>query len=137
MWHISELEKFENESEIDEDGEIDNVKESNSAVLLDKRYNGIESTVCSIVSDKKLPNGWLSAVQRARNQNIFSDRVIVESFFGRLCTFNLSGSKWRWSEEKHCQFLRFAVAQQMLIYYGTLYVQVMEYCADRFQIGCL
>lgn len=109
-WHISELEKLESEFEIDEDGEIDNSKDSYCAVLLDKGYSSIKSTVRGIVPDEKPPSGWLSATQRTRNENLFSDRVVVKNVLGRLCTFNLIGFKRPWSEEKYCQFLRFEVA---------------------------
>lgn len=107
-WYISELEKLKNE--IDDDGKIDNLKDSYRAMLLDKEYNGIKSIVRVIVPGKKPPNGWLSTTQRASNQNIFSDRLIVENFFGRLFTFNFIGSKWPRFEAKYCQFLLFSVA---------------------------
>lgn len=45
-----------------------------------------------------------------RNNHISSDRFLVEKYFGRLCTFNLFGSKWRWDERKVNTFLQFEIA---------------------------
>lgn len=34
----------------------------------------------------------------------------MENCFGRLCTFGLFGSKWRWAESKYQIFLKLGVA---------------------------
>lgn len=109
-WHERGLEKRVDETAINDDGELSNSYPDTWAILVDKGYTGLANTVRAIIPDKKPANGYLTTAQRTRNHNISSDRVIVENFFGRLCTFNLFGSKWRWDEEKYNDFFRFGMA---------------------------
>lgn len=59
---------------------------------------------------KMTANGWLSASDRQRNQDISSDRMIVEKYFGRLCSSNVIGGKWKWEGDVYDFVFMFAEA---------------------------
>lgn len=104
-------EKDENEvDELQDLGEMHSNFPKNWALLADKGYHGIQTDVRAIIPKKKPVNGALSSGDRTRNANISHDRVIVENFFGRLCTFGLFAQKWRWDEDKYTMFFQTGVA---------------------------
>lgn len=66
-------------------------------LLADKGYQGIHNTVRGITPMKKPPGSHLSPADMEANDNISSDRVIVENFFGRLKTlWSVTGSCYKW-----------------------------------------
>lgn len=73
-------------------------------------YTGLEASFRKILPDKEPANGCLTSQQNVCNKKISSDRVLIEKYFGRLCTFPLFGSKWRWDEHRNYRFLPFGVA---------------------------
>lgn len=71
------------------------------AVLRDKGYTGAERDVGAIIPCKKPPKGLLSVSDREQSKNISSDRVVVENYFERLCTFGFIGSEWTWGQSEY------------------------------------
>lgn len=65
---------------------------------------------CTVVPDKKPANRWLIVDQTVRNQIIFSDRVLIENYFGHLCMFTTCSFRWRWNVLKYFKYLRFRIA---------------------------
>lgn len=58
---------------------------------------------------KKSANGTLSLRDESFNRLVSSDRVLVENYFGKMCTlWALAASKWRLSEGFHESLFRIA-----------------------------
>lgn len=109
-WHEEYSKKQLDEINLSDEGELNETHPSSWAILCDKGYTGLSAVFRTVTPDKKPANGWLTVEQNMRNQKIASDRILVENYFGRLCTFTLFGAKWRWDEHKYSTFLRFGVA---------------------------
>lgn len=63
-----------------------------------------------IMASIKATNGWLSLADSIQNKNFLSDQVIIEKYFGHLCSFNLNRSISRWRKDPFAKFMRLAVA---------------------------
>lgn len=50
--------------------------ESSGAVLVNKEYTGLSTTVCTVILDKKPVNSCLKTAQEQSDMSISSDRVI-------------------------------------------------------------
>lgn len=70
----------------------------------------------------------LTVNQRTWNQHISSDRVLFENYFGRLSSFILFGSNWRWDEENIMPFYHYLLCYLMLTKYGIIYKRLMDNC---------
>lgn len=55
-------------------------------MLVDKGFVGLANTIRVIRPKKKPPRRELTAADALKDRQISSDRIIVENFFGRLCT---------------------------------------------------
>ncbi|KAE8875937.1 hypothetical protein PF003_g39914 [Phytophthora fragariae] len=77
------------------------------ALLADKGYQGLgDQKRC--IHPKKGRN--LSRADQQFNDEVSSDRVIVENFFGRLCTlWRVCADKYRWSEELYDDIFQISV----------------------------
>lgn len=62
-------------------------------VIVHKGYQGILETVRKI-SPKTPKKGSLTVLERNENRNILNDRIIVENFFGRLCSLFFIANLW-------------------------------------------
>ncbi|ETP32118.1 hypothetical protein F442_19125 [Phytophthora nicotianae P10297] len=96
-FHSSMRVKSETGSQIPDEGPLREEFSREWAVLTDKGYQGLEAHLRCIHPTKgsNLP----PEVQR-RNENISSDRDLVENFFGRLCSlWRIVADKYRWSED--------------------------------------
>ena len=72
------------------------------AVLLDKGYQGSEGALRSIRPKKKPKGRPLDRLDEQRNKDVSSDRVIVENYFGRLCSlWEICHRTFPWSESKY------------------------------------
>lgn len=110
-WHNLQSRKTEEELRIFRDaGELHETYPNNWAIICDKGYTGLSRNIRAIIPVRKPANGWLTVAQKLKNQNISADRIIVENFFGRLCSFQLYGTKWKWSEDNYDVFVQFGVA---------------------------
>lgn len=69
------------------------------AFLADEGYQGIQGMLQE-TGPKKEACKWPSVTIRCSiDENVSSDRIVVEIFFGRLCgLWKLPSSKWRWAE---------------------------------------
>ena len=104
-WHETELKKKESESTILDVGQLIDIYPTTWAVLADKGYQGIREFMRGIHPLKKPINGVLSVVDVAFNRQVSSDRIIVENYFGRMCTLcTVLSSKWRWAENLYDDF---------------------------------
>jgi len=81
------------------------------AVLLDKGYQGTQDVIRGIHPIRKKPNARLSQADVTFNRNVSSDRIIVENYFGRLCSlWEICSRKYRWSEALYDPIFKLCVA---------------------------
>ena len=93
----------EEESESDED--------TYGHVLVDSGYQGLQRVVKAILPYKKQPNRPFTRQQQRFNQELASERVICERFYGRLKTkFRIMSSKYRNSREEYKMIFRLCTA---------------------------
>lgn len=72
-----------------------------TAILADKGYidNAHTGPLVLVTPHKKPPNGILSIKQVNWNHDLASARVVVENYFGRLCTkFRIMVQRWQFDE---------------------------------------
>ncbi|ETL48551.1 hypothetical protein L916_01859, partial [Phytophthora nicotianae] len=75
------------------------------AVLADKGYQGLAADFRAITPFKKQPLRELTLEQMETNDRIAHDRVLVENYFGRLCTlWAMCSDKYRWDEGNYDMF---------------------------------
>lgn len=103
-WHNEKLQKYENKMEIEDSVEMYSYYKSSWAVLMDKGYRGLSTTVSFILFDKEPVKSWLTTGKKKLHLSISSDQVTVEKFFGRICFFNLICSKQCSYERKVSNF---------------------------------
>ena len=100
--HQSFLKKTENENLHEDHGEGSQNYPKMWAVLVDKGYQGAMSLLRAIHPKKKPAGGELSREDVERNVRVSSDRVIVENYFGRVCSlWKISRSTYRWSHNSY------------------------------------
>ena len=81
------------------------------AVIVDKGCYGAAELVRAIHPIKKPANQLLSLEQAAENRNICGDRIVVENFFGRMCSlWAIMSTKYRWKTEWYIHFTRLCLA---------------------------
>jgi hypothetical protein len=81
------------------------------AILVDKGYQGVQDYIRGIHPIKKQPNRRLSRSDEESNKTISSDRIIVENYFGRLCTlWGICSNKFRWSRDLYDMIFKACVA---------------------------
>ncbi len=94
---------MEDEDESDEDAYW--------SVLVDSGYQGLQRQVKAILPHKKKPNRPFTRQQQRFNQELASERVICERFYGRLKTkFRIMSSKYRNSREEYVTVFKLCVA---------------------------
>jgi hypothetical protein len=110
-FHLQELRKADDERDLTDDGPMADEYPDSWCVLADKGYQGLASDFRAITPHKKRPLHPLSLVESETNDRIAHDRVIVENFFGRMCTlWSICSDKYRWDERKYDTFFRLCVA---------------------------
>ena len=81
------------------------------AVLTDKGYQGAADVIRAIMPKKKTKGRSLSHDDQRINRKITSDRIIVETFFGRLSTlWAVMVNKWRWDEKQYDKIFRLCLS---------------------------
>ena len=81
------------------------------SVLVDSGYQGLQHLVDAILPYKKQANRPLTRHQRIFNQELASERVVCERFYGRMKTkFRIMSSKYRNSREEYHQVFVLCVA---------------------------
>lgn len=110
-FHTDALRKQHDEGSMQDFGPLSDEHSSSWAVLMDKGYQGSADFCRAIIPKKKPINGVLAIEDMRTNSKISSDRVIVENYFGRMCSlWMVMGSKYRWNEHKYDSFLRVCTA---------------------------
>jgi hypothetical protein len=93
QFHVIKLKKTS--TEIEDDGLLFD----EYGILVDKGYQGLQDVIRAIHPICKKPNARLSQADITFNRNVSTDRIIVENFFGRLCSlWEVCSRKYRWSE---------------------------------------
>jgi hypothetical protein len=88
------------------------------SVLVDSGYQGLQRSVNAILPAKKRANRPFTRQQRRHNQDLASERVICERFYGRLKTkFRVISTKYRNSRDEYYRIFKLCVA---LTNYHTL-----------------
>ncbi|ETV66072.1 hypothetical protein H257_17343 [Aphanomyces astaci] len=74
-------------------------------------YIGISHSLRGIHPKRRTANGSLEASDLERNANVSSDRVIVDNFFGRVCSlWRVSCATYTWSERNYSAIQRVTFA---------------------------
>lgn len=77
-----------------------------------KGYQGAVKQIRAIHRKKKQPHRSLSLEDTRLNENVSSDRIIVERYFGRLCSFwAVLPHKYLWSESSHDMIFKLCLNQ--------------------------
>ena len=110
-WHRSKSRKSGDEHTFADNGMLIDRFPNLWAVLADKGYQGLAEFLRAILPIKKPRMGTLSLANEAFNRKVSSARIIVENYFGRLCSlWSLLSSKWRWSHSLYDEFFTIALA---------------------------
>lgn len=110
-WHVKHLRKKVGDADIPDHGLHADEHPEMWAVMADKGYQGILDICRGVTPIKKRPNGHLSLSDIAFNRKLSSDRIIVENYFGRLCSlWALLSQKWRWNESMYDDYFKLALA---------------------------
>ncbi|KAH9100026.1 hypothetical protein Ae201684P_019031 [Aphanomyces euteiches] len=110
-FHDSNLLKLPREESFVDEGPLKEYFPNQWIVLVDKGYQGLSDVIRALHPKKKPPNASLSRQEHEINTYISSDRVIVENFFGRLCTlWAMCSDKFRWNEELYDTIFRCGLA---------------------------
>ncbi|RHY78648.1 hypothetical protein DYB31_012832 [Aphanomyces astaci] len=81
------------------------------ACLVDMGYIGISHSLRGIHPKRRPAHGSLDASELERNANVSSDWVIVENFFGRVCSvWRVSCATYTWSERNYSAIQRVTFA---------------------------
>ncbi|KAF0774831.1 hypothetical protein AaE_001469 [Aphanomyces astaci] len=84
--HTQALAKDDYDDTINDNGELFREHPTSWAVLVDKGYIGLAASARAIHPKKKPVSGTLDRFDMDRNKEVSSDRVVVENFFGRVCS---------------------------------------------------
>ena len=110
-FHESSEAKGSDMAELDDDGELNNTYPNQWGILGDKGYKGGTRHIRMIHPDKKPINGTLTADEKVFNEELSSDRIIVENYFGRLSSlWTVMSNKYKWNEDRYDLVFRTCVA---------------------------
>lgn len=88
-----------NERTLDDHGPLKDQFPHEWALLADKGYQGLQHTCRAIIPIKITDKNRLSSQAMTTNENISSDRILVENWFGRQCTlWEIVSGKYRWND---------------------------------------
>ncbi|RHY04543.1 hypothetical protein B5M09_013080 [Aphanomyces astaci] len=109
--HVASLAKSDNELNILDHGEQVDTYRGMWALLVDKGYYGASAEVRAIHPKKNPPRGALDPEDIVRNRRVSSDRVVVENFFGRVCSlWKVSYATFTWSTKFYDDIQRLTFA---------------------------
>ena len=110
-FHRVQLHKLDAEQRVPDDGPMQDVHDSEWAVLVDKGYQGLPAVIRAIHPRRKPSGHRLSSADEETNRKISSDRIIVENFFGRLCSlWGICSDKYRWMEANYDMIFKACVS---------------------------
>ncbi|ETV71828.1 hypothetical protein H257_12968 [Aphanomyces astaci] len=109
--HTQALAKDDYDDTINDNGELFREHPTSWAVLVDKGYIGLAASARAIHPKKKPVSGTLDRFDMDRNKEVSSDRVVVENFFGRMCSlWKVSYATFVWGEKLYDDIQRFTFA---------------------------
>ncbi|KAG6595899.1 succinyl-CoA:3-ketoacid coenzyme A transferase [Phytophthora cinnamomi] len=110
-FHLQALQKIEGDEEIEDEGRLISQHPISWAVLADKGYQGLACDFRAVTPYKRAPSQTLTLEQVATNGRIAHDRILVDNYFGRLCTlWYICADKYRWDEDKYDVYFQTCVA---------------------------
>ncbi|ETV79243.1 hypothetical protein H257_07308 [Aphanomyces astaci] len=118
--HAANMKKTPTEATVNGNGELFQALSTMWAVLVDKGYYGLTAPVRAIHPKKRPSNGALDRRDLERNSAVYSDRVIIENFFGRVCML------WKIS------YITFVLSEK--IYDG---IQRLTFALSNFHVGLM
>jgi len=125
VFHKGASTKKTQEEGMAEDGPLLECFPGSWIILADKGYQGLSDSFRVVHPKRRCPTMPLTVEEEATNRNISSDRIIVENYFGRLCTlWALCSDKYRWQEAKYEMYFRACVALT------NMQVRAHPLCAD-------
>ena len=79
----------------------DDVENNNSwSVMADKGYIGLQNQVRAVIPKRKPRERELTRSEKMENLKIASSRIIVENFFGRVCSlWSISHKTFTWNHD--------------------------------------
>lgn len=109
--HQSMLAKSIEEQEHEDYGEGASDYPGYWAVLVDKGYQGLQTKLRTIQPKRQPRGGSLTVEEINRNGRVSSDRVIVENFFGRMCSlWSIMRNTYTWNEDRFDMLARLCCA---------------------------
>uniref|UniRef100_H3GYU3 DDE Tnp4 domain-containing protein n=1 Tax=Phytophthora ramorum TaxID=164328 RepID=H3GYU3_PHYRM len=107
-FHQAKMAKLPGEEVLHDDGPLKEKFPNEWAILADKGYQGLANYLRCIHPKK---GRSLSRAEETSNDQISSDRVIVENYFGRLnVLWRITTDKYRWNESLYDDVFRLSVA---------------------------
>lgn len=109
--HVKLTKKMTDEMVINDNEVLKEQYPNSWCILADKGYQGMAELVRCITPQKKPKGRALSLAEQGRNRDIAADRIIVENYFGRLCSlWGLMHKRFCWNFDKYYDWHRLAVA---------------------------
>jgi hypothetical protein len=109
--HKEMVRKTEEDLRIEDSGEGSESYQNYWAILTDKGYQGSSNYIRTIHPKKKPIGSELTREDIQRNARISSDRVLVENYFGRVCSlWKISRSTYKWNQEAYDMITRLTFA---------------------------
>lgn len=108
--HMDQTKKKSYEENLEDFGQLSETYPNNWGILCDKGYQGA-AAFCRAIHPHKKPSGrGLSLEQEVFNDRIKSDRVIVENYFGRMCSlWAITSTKYRWNHDLYSTIMKLCV----------------------------
>ena len=79
--------------------------------MVDKGYQGAAEWVRAIHPKKKKPHRMLSLDDTRFNQSVSWDHIIIENYFGRMCSlWAVLSHRYRWNEEMYDKIFKLCAA---------------------------
>lgn len=109
--HRAMLQKTAGDAAIPDRGERSEQFDDSWAVLVDKGYQGAQDTIRTIQPKRQPRGGVLDHTDLDRNRRVSSDRVLVENYFGRVCSlWNVMYVTFKWNESSFDMLSRISFA---------------------------
>ncbi|RHY42117.1 hypothetical protein DYB34_009546 [Aphanomyces astaci] len=110
-FHADKMRKTDAERDMPDAGPMLDEYPNDWAILADKGYQGLHRRMRAITPAKRAPGGLLTMSDMEYNDNIATDRVIVENYFGRLKTlWAIVNESYTWKRENYDLYLQTCVA---------------------------
>ena len=109
--HQCRLEKRDEEEKIEDNFPMSERFGDSWGLLMDKGYQGAADQIRAIIPKKKPIRGVLSRADEDYNKRLYSDRILVENYFGRLGQlWTVCSSKYVWSEKLYDTIFGLSIA---------------------------